>query len=297
MMKIIGVPKIRWMDKRYIFWVLSALFIVAGIGAFFSQEPKKLYDVEFIGGTKAQVTLANEVGGKPVNVTEDQLTDLLKKHNVQPGDRQDHPAVRGGERPPGRAWGRGRVHGRDVRDGHPGRAEGGNQPVPRRHRGGAVQPNDIAGLGTKSLLPAERGDSNSSRLPTGPRWPRSGGSGLDCRRSSVWPARTWPRPSCRTICRPARSSSKTPISKPPPCNRPGWTRPSKSRKRPDRNVNLDEYKGGVGVVVSGLQPATLEDLRTRIMAQLSTPEYECCRPAGWRKSPRRARPAAGTSMA
>jgi len=31
MLKVIGVPKIRWMDKRYVFWVLSVLFIVAGV--------------------------------------------------------------------------------------------------------------------------------------------------------------------------------------------------------------------------------------------------------------------------
>src|SRR4051812_3584342 len=52
-------PDIDWMGKAWIFFVLSAIILVAGIFAFFT-EGRKMYDIEFVSGTSVQFELKQE---------------------------------------------------------------------------------------------------------------------------------------------------------------------------------------------------------------------------------------------
>jgi SecD/SecF fusion protein len=56
MMRIVGVPKINWMGKRKIFWVISAAMIVAGVSALIGQGGDVL-GIEFSSGTQATIEL------------------------------------------------------------------------------------------------------------------------------------------------------------------------------------------------------------------------------------------------
>jgi len=56
MMKIIGVPKVDWMKARPVFLTISAIMITLSMYAFFSRDKSK-YDIEFTGGTSAQINL------------------------------------------------------------------------------------------------------------------------------------------------------------------------------------------------------------------------------------------------
>ena len=56
MMKIIGVPKIDWMKARPFFLAFSSIIVVLSIYAFFARDNSK-YDIEFTGGTSAQINL------------------------------------------------------------------------------------------------------------------------------------------------------------------------------------------------------------------------------------------------
>ncbi|MCK6457725.1 MAG: protein translocase subunit SecD [Phycisphaerae bacterium] len=57
MMKIVGVPSIDWYGIRRVFYVVSAVLTIGGLALFMSREPQKLYDIEFLGGTAAQIDL------------------------------------------------------------------------------------------------------------------------------------------------------------------------------------------------------------------------------------------------
>lgn len=65
MMHIIGTPKINWMSKRYVFWALSAVMMVAGIVAFVSQGGD-IWGIEFSSGSRVTITLKDGelIGGK-----------------------------------------------------------------------------------------------------------------------------------------------------------------------------------------------------------------------------------------
>ncbi|MCG8405538.1 MAG: protein translocase subunit SecD [Phycisphaerales bacterium] len=57
MMRLIGVPRVDWVGKRYVFFGVSAVFVVASLAAFASLDRNNLYDIEFLGGTSAQIDL------------------------------------------------------------------------------------------------------------------------------------------------------------------------------------------------------------------------------------------------
>jgi len=52
-------PNIDWMGKAWIFFVLSAIILTAGIVAFVT-EGRKMYDIEFVSGTSVQFELKQE---------------------------------------------------------------------------------------------------------------------------------------------------------------------------------------------------------------------------------------------
>lgn len=57
MMKFIGVPKVDWVSKRKFFMGLSAILIIVGLFGAFSLKADQIMDIEFLGGTSAQVQL------------------------------------------------------------------------------------------------------------------------------------------------------------------------------------------------------------------------------------------------
>ncbi|MCA9257404.1 MAG: MMPL family transporter, partial [Phycisphaerales bacterium] len=57
MMKFIGVPKIDWVSKRRVFYAISGAMILCGAAAGFSLKADQIMDIEFLGGTSAQLEL------------------------------------------------------------------------------------------------------------------------------------------------------------------------------------------------------------------------------------------------
>jgi SecD/SecF fusion protein len=59
MLHIIGVPKIDWLAKRKLFWVVSGVLIVVGVGSLISQG-KGIWGIDFSSGTKAVVQFRDD---------------------------------------------------------------------------------------------------------------------------------------------------------------------------------------------------------------------------------------------
>ncbi len=78
-MRVITVTNIDWIGKRYIFWGISALTIVAGLVAFVARGQDK-YDIEFRGGT--QVTFQLKEGA---NLSLEQVRARVKHVANTPG--------------------------------------------------------------------------------------------------------------------------------------------------------------------------------------------------------------------
>ncbi len=60
MLRLIGRPDIHWLQLRSVFWPVSAVMVIAGIGVFTYvsvTDKEALYDIEFLGGTSVQIEL------------------------------------------------------------------------------------------------------------------------------------------------------------------------------------------------------------------------------------------------
>jgi len=57
MRKMISVPSIDWCSKRHVFYGVSIVGTVLGAFLFFRMPDEQLYDIEFLGGTSAQIDL------------------------------------------------------------------------------------------------------------------------------------------------------------------------------------------------------------------------------------------------
>lgn len=57
MLRLIGVPNIDWIAKRYVFWPISLILMIVGAIAFYSQGDEK-YDIDFRGGTTVEFQLS-----------------------------------------------------------------------------------------------------------------------------------------------------------------------------------------------------------------------------------------------
>ncbi len=73
MLRLIGSPKIDWFGKRYLFVALSAVLVIGGAYLFLGMESKNLYDIEFLGGTSAQIDLK-----EPGRLTKNQIVGRLE---------------------------------------------------------------------------------------------------------------------------------------------------------------------------------------------------------------------------
>jgi protein-export SecD/SecF family membrane protein len=57
MLRLIGTPVINWVGKRYVFFSISTILVIGGLFTFFSLDKDQIYDIEFLGGTNAQIEL------------------------------------------------------------------------------------------------------------------------------------------------------------------------------------------------------------------------------------------------
>lgn len=76
MMKFIGVPKFDWVAKRHVFYIISTVMILTGLAAGFGLKPDQIMDIEFLGGTSAQLELVK-------NNTFDASADIPKQITVR----------------------------------------------------------------------------------------------------------------------------------------------------------------------------------------------------------------------
>lgn len=86
MMHLIKVPNINWMGLRPIFLTFSAIITIGGLVVFFTRDDEKnsKYDIEFTGGTSAQINLKeNQI------LSRQQVEDKIR--NV--GQRLNNPAL------------------------------------------------------------------------------------------------------------------------------------------------------------------------------------------------------------
>jgi len=59
MLRIIGVPGVNWLSKRYLFWGLSVLFVVMGIASLLRQGGD-IWGIEFSSGTQTTITFRDD---------------------------------------------------------------------------------------------------------------------------------------------------------------------------------------------------------------------------------------------
>ncbi len=74
MLSIIGIPKVDWVAKRNLFFGVSGIVIAAGILGLVGLKSENIFDIEFLGGTSAQIELLDnntfEDGDVPTQITE-----------------------------------------------------------------------------------------------------------------------------------------------------------------------------------------------------------------------------------
>ncbi|MCX5635701.1 MAG: protein translocase subunit SecF, partial [Planctomycetota bacterium] len=83
--RIIGVPKINWMGLRPAFLTFSTILAVAGLYVFFTRDNTKnnKYDIEFTGGTSAQINLK-----EGVSLSRQDVEDKIQKIGNSLGNRE-----------------------------------------------------------------------------------------------------------------------------------------------------------------------------------------------------------------
>ncbi len=83
MLKLIITPKIDWMRLRPVFFTFSAIITIAALAIFFTRDNAKnnKYDIEFTGGTMAQITLKDDV-----NMTRQDVEDCIRKAGSDMGN-------------------------------------------------------------------------------------------------------------------------------------------------------------------------------------------------------------------
>jgi len=74
MLSIIGIPKVDWVAKRNLFFGVSGIVIAAGVLGLVGLKSENIFDIEFLGGTSAQIELLDNNtfadGDVPTQITE-----------------------------------------------------------------------------------------------------------------------------------------------------------------------------------------------------------------------------------
>jgi SecD/SecF fusion protein len=86
MMHLIRKPNINWMKYLPVFLVFSAILTIGGVVLFFTRDETKnsKYDIEFTGGTSAQINLKDGI-----NLNRQQVEDRIHKK----GEEQNNDAI------------------------------------------------------------------------------------------------------------------------------------------------------------------------------------------------------------
>jgi len=86
MLRLIHQPNVDWMGKRPVFLTLSALLIAVGLFVFFTRDDTRnnKYDIEFTGGTSAQINLK-----EGIELTRQEVQDRIREIGVD----LDNPAL------------------------------------------------------------------------------------------------------------------------------------------------------------------------------------------------------------
>ncbi len=81
MLRLIHNPNINWMRSRPVFFAISLILIVGGLFVFYTRDnvENNKYDIEFTGGTSAQINLKEPLARQEV---EDRITEFLPAANV-----------------------------------------------------------------------------------------------------------------------------------------------------------------------------------------------------------------------
>jgi len=76
MLRLIRKPNVNWMGLRPVFFTISILLIAAGLFVFFTRDDVKnnKYDIEFTGGTNAQINLK-----EGFNLTQQDVQERIRK--------------------------------------------------------------------------------------------------------------------------------------------------------------------------------------------------------------------------
>jgi SecD/SecF fusion protein len=59
MLRIVPVTKVNWMSKRYYFWIVSLVFVIAGVGSLIWQG-RRILGIEFSSGTQATLVFQDD---------------------------------------------------------------------------------------------------------------------------------------------------------------------------------------------------------------------------------------------
>ncbi|MFH1418824.1 MAG: protein translocase subunit SecD [Planctomycetota bacterium] len=79
MLRLIGSPKVNWVGKRYFFFAFSAIMVGGGLFVFFSMDRNNLYDIEFLGGTAAQIDIKADSDINDIPDSVDRQTEVFKR--------------------------------------------------------------------------------------------------------------------------------------------------------------------------------------------------------------------------
>ncbi len=110
MLQLIGHPNIDWIGLRRMFWPVSMIAVILGVGLFVkvgSTNKEEIFDIEFLGGTSIQIDLAEDIemtGEQARNAVTGKgdfagkgATDWLKKAADALKNATVNPGVRSGE--------------------------------------------------------------------------------------------------------------------------------------------------------------------------------------------------------
>lgn len=81
MMRLIPQTRFDWWGWRRYFLPISGIMVVGGLLLFFTRDPQRLYDIEFLGGTSAQVELVT-----PGAKTDEQIRQMVTDTKGQAGE-------------------------------------------------------------------------------------------------------------------------------------------------------------------------------------------------------------------
>ena len=84
MLRLIGVPVWDWIKPRYVFFTFSGILTIGALILFFRTDKNEIYDIEFLGGTAAQIDLkkAGSLDQKAISDRLEKSGETLRKYSA-----------------------------------------------------------------------------------------------------------------------------------------------------------------------------------------------------------------------